>query len=198
MENEIKEEKAECKKKGNGLFTLFACVMTGIIVFLATNLGYKASKVVDPDTSNSTSNVESNTTVETKLSETEALEIGKTLYTKAQSVQPTLLTIVEDECTNYSDGYDCPTLYNKIVDLYSTDNSVSIMDITESRNVFSYFKIENGKYIVTEAGMGYVGQCETTLTVKSIEENKITYTATSIEKLSGSPDKTFNSTSLNG
>ena len=65
MENEVKVE--EPKKKGNGLFTVFACVMTGVIVFLATNLGDKASKVVDPETnsgntvtSNVTSNVESN------------------------------------------------------------------------------------------------------------------------------------------
>ncbi len=69
MDNEVKEEvKVETKKKGNGLFTLFACIMTGVIVFLATNVGQKASKVVDPDTnggskeSNVTSNVESNTT----------------------------------------------------------------------------------------------------------------------------------------
>ena len=69
MENEVKEEKVETKKKGNGLFTLFACVMTGIIVFLATNLGDKAAKTVDPDTnsgntttSNVASNVESNVT----------------------------------------------------------------------------------------------------------------------------------------
>ena len=70
MDNEVKEEVkvVEPKKKGNGLFTLFACIMTGIIVFLASNIGQKASKVVDPDTksgskeSNVTSNVESNTT----------------------------------------------------------------------------------------------------------------------------------------
>ena len=66
MDNEVKEEvKVEPKKKGNGLFTLFACVMTGIIVFLASNIGQKASKTVDPDTpkkSEVTSNVESNTT----------------------------------------------------------------------------------------------------------------------------------------
>ena len=66
MENEVKQEvKVETKKKGNGLFTVFACVMTGAIVFMATNLGEKASKVVDPDTNGgntTTSNVESNVT----------------------------------------------------------------------------------------------------------------------------------------
>jgi hypothetical protein len=67
VDNEVKEEVKveEPKKKRNGLFTLFACVMTGIIVFLATNIGQKASKTVDPDTPKKnevTSNVESNTT----------------------------------------------------------------------------------------------------------------------------------------
>ena len=69
MDNEVKEEVKveEPKKKRNGLFTLFACVMTGIIVFLATNIGQKASKVVNPETkgskgSNVTSNIESNAT----------------------------------------------------------------------------------------------------------------------------------------
>ena len=82
MENEVKEEiKVETKKKGNGLFTLFACVMTGIIVFLATNLGDKAAKTVDPETnggsttSNVASNVESNTT--SNVEDTTISEIEK-------------------------------------------------------------------------------------------------------------------------
>ena len=90
MENEVKEEvKVETKKKGNGLFTLFACVMTGIIVFLATNIGQKASKTVDPDTpkknevtsnveSNTTSNVESNVTSNTTSNVTNNEEAAKT------------------------------------------------------------------------------------------------------------------------
>ena len=87
MDNEVKEEvKVEPKKKSNGLFTLFACVMTGIIVFLATNIGQKASKTVDPDTpkknevtsnveSNTTSNVESN--VNSNSNSTEITEVEK-------------------------------------------------------------------------------------------------------------------------
>ena len=35
------------KKKRNGLFTLFACIMTAIIVVLAMNIGQKLSKTVD-------------------------------------------------------------------------------------------------------------------------------------------------------
>ncbi len=35
------------KKKRNGLFTLFACIMTAIIVALAMNIGQKLSKAVD-------------------------------------------------------------------------------------------------------------------------------------------------------
>ena len=89
MDNEVKEEVKveEPKKKGNGLFTLFACLMTGVIVFLATNIGQKASKTVDPDTpkknevtsnveSNTTSNVESNVTSNTTSNATtEKIEV---------------------------------------------------------------------------------------------------------------------------
>lgn len=56
MENE--EKKVKVKKKGrNGLFTLFACIMTAIIVVLAMNIGDKLSKIVENNkASNSTSN----------------------------------------------------------------------------------------------------------------------------------------------
>ena len=73
MDNENKEEvvvSKSCKKTGSIFFTIFACLMTGVIVFLATNIGLKAAKTVDPEPkcptsnkeSNVTSNVESNTT----------------------------------------------------------------------------------------------------------------------------------------
>lgn len=48
------------KSKTNWGFTLFACLATGIIVFLAMNLGQKASKIVDPNTDSKSSNVTSN------------------------------------------------------------------------------------------------------------------------------------------
>lgn len=66
---EIKEEKVVEKRKTNWLFTIFACIMTGVIVYLAIGLGDKASKIIDPDTGKSeskeekTSNVESNSNV---------------------------------------------------------------------------------------------------------------------------------------
>ena len=56
-----KEEKVEVEsksKKKNIGFTLFACLMTGVIVFLATNLGQKASKIVEPDTNSASNKVE--------------------------------------------------------------------------------------------------------------------------------------------
>ena len=75
MDNEVK---VETKKKGNVLFTLFACIMTGVIVFLATNIVQKASKTVDPDTPKKnevTSNVESNTA--SNVNDTTLTEIEK-------------------------------------------------------------------------------------------------------------------------
>lgn len=55
-----KVSKEVVKRKTNWGFTLFACLATGIIVFLAMNLGEKAGKIVDPDTNDSSSNVTSN------------------------------------------------------------------------------------------------------------------------------------------
>lgn len=57
MENK-EEKEVVVKKKKNWIFTLFACIMTAIIVALAMNLGQKASKIVDPDTNSSGSKTE--------------------------------------------------------------------------------------------------------------------------------------------
>lgn len=77
MENE--EEKVEVKKKGrNGLFTLFACVMTAIIVVLAMNIGDKLEKIVEGNkSSNSTSN--SNETSNSNKTETNENEMVSAL-----------------------------------------------------------------------------------------------------------------------
>lgn len=69
MDNENKVEEVvtkETKKTSSIFFTIFACLMTGVVVFLATNIGQKASKAVNPDTNTQkceeTSNKESNVT----------------------------------------------------------------------------------------------------------------------------------------
>jgi len=71
IEEPVKEETAPVsavknKKESSTFFTIFACIMTGVIVYLATLIGNDAAKVVDPETpskdSNITSNVVSNTT----------------------------------------------------------------------------------------------------------------------------------------
>ena len=205
MENEVKEEvKVETKKKGNGLFTVFACVMTGIIVFLATNLGDKASKVVDPETnsgntttsnvesnvasnavsntdsnvvSNVTSNVASNTTTSnaaaTKLTDAEALTVGKDLYKKAEYYYPLPLAQgVNEVCTEYkpdAEYYDCTTLYNELKKIY-----------TANHEVFKQFTLKDGKYLYYYGGMGFIGSNETTLTLKSNDVNTISFTATTV------------------
>ena len=103
MDNEVKEEvKVEPKKKGNVLFTLFACVMTGVIVFLATNIGQKASKTVDPDTpkkSEVTSNVESNTTSNTTSNVTSNVTSNTTVTEKipASDLVAYEFSIIDDD-----------------------------------------------------------------------------------------------------
>jgi hypothetical protein len=81
MDNENKEEvitNKKCKKKGSIIITILLCIITGFVVYLATNIGIKASKKINPDAecptsnkeSNTTSNAESNTTT-TTISSTE-------------------------------------------------------------------------------------------------------------------------------
>ena len=92
MDNEVK---VETKKKGNALFTLFACVMTGVIVFLACNIGQKASKTVDPDTpkkNDATSNVESNTTSN--------VESNVTSNTTSTAIDATLQEAIKEKFFN--------------------------------------------------------------------------------------------------
>lgn len=53
QENEVKPQ----KRKRNWLFTLFACLMTGIIVVLAMNIGQNLSKGIDKKSSGSSNPV---------------------------------------------------------------------------------------------------------------------------------------------
>ena len=193
MENEVK---VETKKKGNGLFTLFACIMTGIIVFLATNIGQKASKTVDPDTpkknevtsnveSNTTSNVESNVTsnatsnvvsnttsnvpVATKLSDTEALAIGKDLYKKAleNTINPLNAARYCTKLSGDSDvTYDCTNLYNNLKTIFVANH-----------DVFKVVTVKDGKYLYTAGATGVVGTFTTTLSLVSVDTEKLVFTA---------------------
>lgn len=53
MEQNVEVKETQPKKKRNWLFTLFACIATGVIVFLAMNIGEDLGKTVDPKTDSS-------------------------------------------------------------------------------------------------------------------------------------------------
>ena len=68
MENEVKQT----KKKGGALFTLFACIMTGVIVYFAVTIGQELGKNADVNNGNnkvseSNSNSNSNTVQNDKV-----------------------------------------------------------------------------------------------------------------------------------
>lgn len=101
------------KKKRNGLFTLFACIMTAIIVVLAMNIGQQLSKGVDKNPPK-TSNTE-NTSSENKneLSNEEKSTIMYKMAAlfgdgsfKYKGVEKGLLT---PHCSN------CGTIFDKIM-----------------------------------------------------------------------------------
>lgn len=81
-----KVSKEVVKRKTNWGFTLFACLATGIIVFLAMNLGEKAGKIVNPDTNDSSSNVTSN---ESNSNSNELSNSNSNIDSNATSNQPT-------------------------------------------------------------------------------------------------------------
>ena len=193
MENEVKEEVkvAEPKKKGNGLFTVFACVMTGVIVFLATNLGDKASKVVDPETNSGTTTT-SNAPASTKLSDEEALKLGKEMFAKAQEVDP-FNDFKEAEICNPVTvpgtdlHYECTSHYAKVKEVFAEENIGTYVNFDarseiEYKNIFSYFVSKDGKYYLPDFGCCILRELTSTTTLKSNEENKIVLTNTYARK----------------
>ena len=89
MENE-EIKSTSSKKKTNIGFTLFACIMTGVIVFLATNLGQKAAKVVDPETKSTKSNTEEKIESSSNVESTEASNVtsnAETSVTKEMTTE---------------------------------------------------------------------------------------------------------------
>lgn len=88
------------KCKTNWGFTLFACLATGIIVFLAMNLGEKASKVVDPDTNSKSSNITSNEDSNSNSSEVSNSNIDSNVDSNVTS--NTTQTSVDNKTTEVS------------------------------------------------------------------------------------------------
>ena len=195
---EKKEEKVTYKKHGP-LYWLIIIVGMGFIVFMSVRMGMKiAEEKIDKEnggkpsvTSNSNSNEEtpatsnSNSNVETKeLSNDEALNIGRDLYKKAIATYPHPLsgaldskcTAIKTPSTQGLDQYDCTSLYNELKTIYPENNEV-----------FKSFKLVDGKYIFESGGIGFVGKITTTLSVKSIEANKVVFNAA--VELYNEPDK---------
>ncbi len=178
MDNEVKEEvKEEPKKKGNGLFTLFACVMTGVIVFLATNIGQKASKTVDPDTpkksevtsnveSNNTSNVESNTTSNV----TSNVESNATSNTVADKIEVTLNKEAVDSAGNEFATVVATKNGAKVWEYTTGDYQASeLSTFTLYEGATYVYLAENGKIKAFDKATGKVVWSNTTDNGRSVE-----------------------------
>ena len=159
MENEVK---VETKKKGNGLFTLFACVMTGIIVFLATNIGQKASKTVDPDTPKKnevTSNVESNTTSNVESNVTSNVDSNVATASKSNDYNVFANNFKQEFSKFNNDNMQSLDVKNSIVGDYNISidaQGILYVDYEDAKlkakfgkkkiasNVLSFYLIESG------------------------------------------------------
>ena len=164
MENEVKEEvKVETKKKNNGLFTAFACVMTGAIVFMATNLGQKASKVVDPDTnggSTTTSNVESNVTsnIESNITSQITSNTTSNTTTLSDAVKNEILSKLkvlfpDTNGTNLAARYRDSVINIFKSKLTEADKTNLVLASVDSKSYITYTATDakNGKFASTTA-----------------------------------------------
>lgn len=117
------------KRKTNWGFTLFACLATGIIVFLAMNLGEKASKVVDPGTNSKSSNITSNEDSNSNSNSNENSNVNSNVESNSNVTSNTTTTI-ENIAGKYEgslpikdgEGKDAKALYSLTI---NTDGSCS-------------------------------------------------------------------------
>ena len=177
MENEVKQT----KKKGGALFTLFACVMTGVIVYFAVTIGQELGK--NADVNNGGNSVNSNSNV--KVSDEEALTIAHDLYEKVENYYGILVEASDPTyCTQLKGGNtsECTELYNAMRKVFAKNNSFSTMiNETGYKNIFDLFNEQDGKYYLAQKGIGYNGKCTTTLSIKSNDAEKIIVTANTVD-----------------
>lgn len=105
----VANAEAKPPKKRSGLFTLFACIMTAIIVVLAMNLGQKIAKTVEPDTKSSTKvedkdekTVEENSD-STEEKQEEVKEITDLTEETKKAIATKFATLVGDNDYTYGD-----------------------------------------------------------------------------------------------
>ena len=143
-EKNTEEKEVVVKKKNNWLFTLFACVMTAIIVALAMNLGQKASKIVDPDTSTSKTEEKkeesSNTQTESNVQSNSNVVVEEKDITSAETKASfsKYISILEDNIMyKFKDV--------QAFSLYYTKNSLNASQIPDSSKFFTIVMSENRK-----------------------------------------------------
>ena len=179
-ENKTEETKVETPKKKKSGFVkfLYWLVVIGgcVFIFLGSyKIGYKLGNYFGDKKSSNTTTKKENKETKTNndvLTVEEALNTGRELYKKAIATYPSPLSgALDSKCTNLNkptaqglEQYDCTSLYNELKTIYPENN-----------DVFKNFKLIDGKYIYEVGGIGFVGKITSTLAVKSIESDKITF-----------------------
>ena len=148
MENEVK---VETKKKGKG-----------VIVFLATNIGQKASKTVDPDTPKKnevTSNVESNTTSNVESNVTSNVDSNVATASKSNDYNVFANNFKQEFSKFNNDNMQSLDVKNSIVGDYNISidaQGILYVDYEDAKlkakfgkkkiasNVLSFYLIESG------------------------------------------------------
>lgn len=154
------------KRKTNWGFTLFACLATGIIVFLAMNLGEKASKVVDPGTNSKSSNITSNEDSNSNSNSNENSNVNSNVESNSNVTSNTTQTSVDNKTTEVSVrtyryfGH----LEGKSADSYTTLKLYSNGKYDLYVNVCSGVQKYSGNYKETDTSISITGGKNITFT----------------------------------
>ena len=138
-ENKEEEKVVKVKRKGKGLFTLFACIMTGIIVFFATNLGNKVSKYIDSDKKSSNT--------ESKISEKK--DYKYVINTSLKDTKETA-TVVALDGENIAWEYKAGEYDQSELDTFTLYEGESYIYVAEAGNIKALNK-KNGEVIWTSS-----------------------------------------------
>ena len=127
MEEEKKntEEVSKPKKGGNILFSIFACLMTAVIVVLSINIGQNAAKIVSPDTEKSKSEKKCETTSNDESNKNDVAEI---------TLSATEKRVIKEKFIN---------LFSHNVSDLEKDNYVSVSSLGSGETYWT--RIFNGK-----------------------------------------------------
>lgn len=124
------------KRKRNWAFTLFACIATGVITFLAVNLGNNASKIIEPkgssksDCEKSSGNVVDDTSNTQTSNQTTTTQTSNETQTNCATVKTAKdLSIANNKVANKLNAEDTYVIAASTSHIYAEAKSSNVVEV---------------------------------------------------------------------